>query len=103
MGHMRSLHLNQLHQVMVGDSQTPNVYFVTVGNDCQMISLDFNQAHQFWKGLAKTKKTSEPALSDRIYGVICSVEKGLDPSFPHGFTVTDNSADFLRTYLLSQG
>lgn len=91
---------NELARKMVGDSQLPNVFFVSVGNDTQLVTTDFNQAYSFWKGLSTTQKTKEPALADRIYGVICSVEKGLNSDYPHGYTVLDCSKDFLRTHCL---
>lgn len=95
--------LNELARKMVGDSQAPNVFFVTVGNDTQLITTDFNQAYSFWKGLSKTQMAKEPALADRIYGVICSVEKGMNPDFPHGYTVLDCSKEFLRAFCLKGG
>ena len=98
---MRVEQLNGLARIMVGDSQTPNVFFVTVGNDTQLISTDFNQAYVFWKGLSKTQRSKEPALADRMFGVICSVEKGLNADYPHGYTVLDSSREFLRAFCLS--
>ena len=95
--------LNDLRQKMVGDSQLPNVFFVSVGNDTQLVSTDFNQAYVFWKGLSNTQKTKEPAMADRIFGVICSVEKGLNPEYPHGYTVIDCSQEFLRAFCLKGG
>lgn len=90
--------LNTLAKAMVGDSQTPNVFFVSVGVNTQLITTDFNQAYLFWKGLSRTQRTQEPALADRIYGVICSVEKGLMPEFPNGYTVIDCSKEFMKAF-----
>lgn len=95
---MRVEHLNGLARVMIGDSQRPNLFFVAVELDTQMITTDFNQAYQFWKGLSRTQKFLEPALSDRLFGVICSVEKGLNPDYPNGYTIIDCSKDFLETF-----
>lgn len=95
----KSIELNILQSRLVGDSQQPNLFFVKVGSDTQLVTMDFNQAYQFWKGLSRTQKTKEPSLADRIYGVICSVEKGLDPTFPHGYTTMDYSKEFMKTFL----
>lgn len=92
--------LNELARKMVGDSQSPNTFFVSVGNDTQLVTTDFNQAYSFWKGLSKTQKTKEPALADRMFGVICSVEKGMNTDYPNGYTVLDCSREFLRTFCL---
>lgn len=93
--------LNDLARKMIGDSQLPNVFFVSVANDTQLVTTDFNQAYSFWKGLSRTQKTKEPALADRVYGLICSVEKGINPDYPHGYTTLDDSKAFLRAFCLN--
>lgn len=90
--------LNSLAHYKVGDNQSPNLFFVAVEGNTQMVTTDFNQAHQFWKMLSKTQKTKEPSLADRIFGVICSVERGLMPEFPNGYTVIDCSNEFIATF-----
>lgn len=76
--------LEELATEMVGDSGSPNLYFVTEeGRGVILVSRDFDAAYDCWRFLPRNIETT---LEDRKIGVICSTE-----------LVSDNS-NMLGTY-----
>jgi hypothetical protein len=69
---MKIKQLNELASTMVGDGDSPDVFFVTDKNgDVAMITVDFERAYSFWNDLPKTEQST---LENRKWGVICSTE-----------------------------
>jgi hypothetical protein len=81
---------NKQASEMVGDGQSPNVFFVTIGNNTFLMSSNFNEAYTVWLSLPIDLDTT---LEDRQYGVICSNETGEDYK---GFRKYDDSVRFLK-------
>ena len=73
--------LDELARDIVGDGQTPNVYFVTSYGKVQTITLSSEVAYEHWKDLVYRAKQSEPCLEDRLVGTICSVERREDDGY----------------------
>lgn len=88
---MKSKILNRLASETVGDGKNPNLFFVSMGADVQMIAGNFNQAYKFWKTFPRNK---ESMLEDRKYGVICSTEPVEDGS--KKLVTYDDSESFLK-------
>ncbi len=66
---MKINQLNSLAYDMVGDGQTPNVFFVTLKGDVVLVTVDVAQAYGYWRGLANARK--ECGLEDRMIGTVC--------------------------------
>lgn len=62
---------NDLARDMVGDDQSPNVFFVTFQGMVRYIYTEFESAYACWRNLTTAEET---ALEDRQYGVICCTE-----------------------------
>lgn len=58
---------------MVGDGQSPNVFFVTDQGVVVTITRSFETAHKEWKVLSERSPLVESALEDRKQGTICDV------------------------------
>lgn len=65
--------LNDLPVNMVGDGESPNVFFVSLEGNVVLISLDFDVSYLFWKHISN-KLAHETSLEDRQHGTLASVE-----------------------------
>lgn len=63
--------LNALATKMVGDNQTPNVFFVSCRGNIMMVSAEFDTAYDYWRFLPRNVETT---LEDRQNGVLASTE-----------------------------
>ena len=63
--------LEGLASQLIGDGQSPNLYFVSVKGNCVLVSREFDTAYDYWRFLPRNIETS---LEDRQIGVICSTE-----------------------------
>ena len=72
--------LEDLARLMVGDDGSPNLYFVSVKGNCQLVTRDPHVAYGFWR---KLSRKVESCLEDRQTGVLCSNEpEGDEPGSP---------------------
>ena len=83
---------NKQASEMVGDCQSPNVFFVTIESNTFLMTEDFDTAYNVWVNLPKN---AESTLEDRQYGVIATNETGEDYS---GFRLYDDSQTFLKSF-----
>jgi len=65
--------LDALPVNMVGDSGTPNVFFVSADGHVMMITLDVVAAYRYWEALSIGNRRPT-ALEDRQTGVLASVD-----------------------------
>lgn len=70
--------LNDMATRLVGDAQSPNLYFVTDRANVVMVSADATAAYNYWLALAARRPHVESALEDRQHGVLASVEPRSD-------------------------
>lgn len=63
--------LELLASDLIGDGESPNVFFVTLDGNVQLITTDGPVAYRFWKNLPRNVESS---LEDRQTGCICTVE-----------------------------
>lgn len=63
--------LEGLASQLIGDGQTPNLFFVTIAGNVQLITREFDTAYDYWRFLPRNIETT---LEDRLTGVICSTE-----------------------------
>jgi hypothetical protein len=63
--------LEGLASQVIGDGQTPNLYFVTVQGNVVLVTREFDQAYDYWRYLPRNVETS---LEDRLIGCICTTE-----------------------------
>jgi hypothetical protein len=75
---MKSKLLNDMARQMVGDSQKPNLFFVTDVGNVVGVHTEFGAAYLHFKDLARREPRKECALEDRSFGVIASVEPESD-------------------------
>lgn len=69
---MKTPQLEALASEVIGDGQSPNLYFVTVaGRGVILVSREFDTAYDCWRFLPRSIETT---LEDRKIGVICSTE-----------------------------
>ena len=91
---LRINELEKLASKMVGDCQTPNVFFVSkFDNETHgiiLITTDFEVAYKVWKSLPKTCETS---LEDRKFGCICTTEPVSEGSKQ---LITDDNSDMFK-------
>jgi predicted glutamine amidotransferase len=80
---MRIKELNKLATEMVGDGQSPNLFFVSINGNILMVTTDFPAAHALWSRLPRDVETM---LEDRQNGVLASTEP------------VDDGSKVLRTY-----
>ena len=59
--------LNELARSMVGDGQSPEVFFVSVLGNVVMATTDPHAAYSCWRGYPN----AETSLESRKFGVIC--------------------------------
>lgn len=88
--------LEDVARQMVGDSGTPDVFFVALNGNIRLITVDFEVAYSLWRSYAYNRQTCniESCLEDRQYGVICSNEPIDDGSAQ--VVINDNSVSFLK-------
>lgn len=67
--------LQDMARDMVGDSGTPNLFFVTEEGVVTTVTRNLDLARQAWRLLPRNR---ESAIEDRQTGVLCSVEQGED-------------------------
>lgn len=63
--------LEKLARDVVGDSGSPNLYFVSDAKGVIMVTKDLDAAHEAWRNLPRNKESS---LEDRKTGVLASTE-----------------------------
>lgn len=88
---MRIDQLEALASDMIGDGQTPDVFFVTREGNVILVTTDFDLAYDQWRQLPRTRESS---LENRTWGCICTVEPKSDTS--KRLIVIDDSAGFRR-------
>lgn len=66
--------LEAIARDMVGDGQTPDVFFVSDEGRIVAIETDAQRAYDRWRELAARSPRKESALENRTYGVLASVE-----------------------------
>ena len=93
---MKIKELNKLATEMVGDSGKPNVFFVSLEGNVQMVTTDFWQAYDYWKSLTPRLSGKETMLEDRKYGVIC--DRSPSEHNAGKLMTWDESGMFLRRY-----
>jgi hypothetical protein len=76
---MKIKELNQLAIQMVGDNKTPNVFFVTVKGNTELVTPQFEIAYDYWQANAWSR--IESMVEDRKTGVICSA--GMEKQYDH--------------------
>lgn len=67
--------LEELARNMVGDGESPNLFFVSDCGAIITITRDFQVAYSEWKKLAFRSPRLPCMLEDRKTGVICDVDK----------------------------
>lgn len=77
MASKRVLDLEKMASNLVGDGKAPNIFFVSIGGNIVMITLDFDAAYEFWKQNSNQRQ-HETALEDRKTGVLATVEPESD-------------------------
>ena len=70
--------LEALARDMVGDGETPDLFFVTDRGNVVCIETSAPKAYRRWKALAARRPLRECCLENRTYGTICSVEPQSD-------------------------
>lgn len=60
--------LNRMATEMVGDGKKPNLYFVSLGSNVQLVTTDWDAAYTYWLSLPRNVET---LLEDRLIGLIC--------------------------------
>lgn len=74
---MKPKKINELEALasnLIGDGQSPNLYFVTDQGVVVTVTRSLEVAHAEWKELARRLPRVECALEDRKTGVLASVE-----------------------------
>ena len=66
--------LETLARTMIGDGQTPDLFFVTDEGAVVLIETSALRAYGRWRDLAQRSPRKECALENRTFGVIASVE-----------------------------
>lgn len=66
--------LEKLASDMVGDGQTPDLFFVTDRGGVVTVTTDFEVACLAWEKLRDRYPLTECALENRHHGVVASVE-----------------------------
>jgi len=64
---MRIALVEGLASQLVGDGQEPNVYFVSVKGECELITIHGDVAYDYWLHLPRNVETS---LEDRLTGTL---------------------------------
>lgn len=85
--------LEKLARNMVGDGNSPNLYFVSDCGVCITITRNFSLAYQQWRALADRIPRIESALEDRKNGTIADVSPESDDSGAK-LIFTDSSRQF---------
>jgi hypothetical protein len=85
--------MDEIATATVGDGKSPNLYFVSKGNEVLTITRSFAVALQQWRALPKDVET---CLEDRRFGVIASNEPDEDGSTR--LVKIDDSETFKRMY-----
>ena len=80
---MKIPELNKLATEMVGDGQSPNLFFVSCKGNILLVTTEFDTAYDYWRFMPRDVETM---LEDRLNGVLASTE-----SIEDGSTI-------LRTY-----
>ena len=93
MAHKKIESLEAMAREMVGDGQSPNLFFVSIEGVIVTVTRDFGLAHRQWQSLSRSQET---ALEDRKFGVICSTEPQDGNS--KKLATWDDSQSFLRMY-----
>ncbi len=75
--------LEAIARDVIGDGKRPNMFFVSVKGNIQMITTEYAQAINYWRSLPRNMET---CLEDRLTGVIADTSP-----------IEDNSPT-LRTY-----
>lgn len=70
--------LQKLASELVGDSKTPNLFFVTCEGVVVTVSRDLSTAHRHWRQLAAITPRVECALEDRHTGVLADISPESD-------------------------
>lgn len=70
--------LETMARTMVGDSKSPNLYFVTDQGVVTLVTRDIKIGHKAWSDLARRSPRIECALEDRKTGVLASVSPESD-------------------------
>jgi hypothetical protein len=84
--HMQSKELNRLATELVGDSQKPNLYFVSIEGNITLVTSEFDTAYDMWRYLPRDIET---ALEDRLTGCLAStapIEDGSSKLITHDDT-----------------
>ena len=87
--------LQTLKAQLVGDGQSPDLFFVTREGSVVTITRDFQTALHDWQRLANSLPRIACALEDRLFGCIASVA---GPSQDGERLMTDESGMFLQMY-----
>jgi len=66
--------LEVLARDLVGDGQHPDLFFVGLAGNIQMVTTDRESAYAYWRHLAACFPTTESALENRREGVIAAIE-----------------------------
>lgn len=88
---MRIDQLEALASDMIGDGQTPDVFFVTRKGNVILVTTEFDVAYERWEQLPRNQESS---LENRTWGCICTVEPESDDS--KRLIVVDDSYSFRR-------
>jgi len=78
---MKPKKINELEALasnLIGDGQSPNLYFVTDRGVVVTVTRSFEVAREEWKQLSRRSPRLECALEDRKVGVLASVEPESD-------------------------
>lgn len=70
--------LETLARDVIGDAQSPNLYFVTDRGKVQTVTTDYPTARDHYNRLAHRLPRMECALEDRGYGCIADVAPSSD-------------------------
>ena len=74
---MQIKQLNTLATEMVGDGQSPNLFFVSIKGNIMLVTPEFDTAYDYWRFMPRDVET---ALEDRQNGVLASTEPVEDES-----------------------
>lgn len=83
--------LEAIAREMVGDGQSPNLFFVSRKGIIEMVTGDFQAAYKFWKNLPRDVETM---LEDRKWGVIADTSPEEENSIK--LVTWDDSKFFLK-------
>lgn len=98
---MKNEQLEQLARTVIGDRRAPQLFFVSLRRlGVVTVSRSFDVAYAQWQDFARTNRSEQPMLEDRLFGTIASVEIEEDGGTRGPYIVTDDSRQYLKNHTI---